>query len=180
MHDAGVVRGLQASGDLPGKRHDPHDRQALLAQQRRQVRPLDVRHRDVLDAVDLAEVVNADDVLVGDLTRQEQFLLEAPLDILRRGRVPSHFRPDHLEGDRDLQFLVIGLIHSAHAADAELTQDVIARPELLAGVERPTRLFRTSAGRSRNAGRIGGLVHWGPAGEHGFGVVVWVHGTGCV
>ena len=175
MDDAGVVRGLQTGGDLPGERHHSRDRQALVAQDGRQVRPLDVRHRDVLDAVDLAEVVNADDVLVGDLAREEQFLLEASLDILRRGRVPGHFRPDHLEGDRDFQFLVIGLIDSAHAADAELTQDVIARAELLPGLERPPRLFRTRAGRSRDAGRIGGLVHWGLAAVHGFGVV-WVHG----
>ena len=89
MHDAGVVRGLQARGDLPGERHDLRDRQALLAQDRRQVAALDVRHRDVLDAVDLAEVVNADDVLVRDLTREEQLLLEAPLDVLRGAWHPA-------------------------------------------------------------------------------------------
>ena len=89
MDDAGFVRRLQARGDLPGERHHFRDRQALVAQNRRQVRPLDVRHRDVLDAVDLSEVVNADDVLVRDLTRQEQFLLEAPLDVLRGGRIPE-------------------------------------------------------------------------------------------
>ena len=36
------------------------------------------------DAVDLAEVVNADDVLVRDLTCKEQFTFEAPFDVLRR------------------------------------------------------------------------------------------------
>ena len=50
----------------------------------REVRALDVRHRDVLDAVDLAEVVNADDVLVRDLAREQQLALEAPLDFSRR------------------------------------------------------------------------------------------------
>ena len=47
--------------------------------------PCDVRHRDVLDAVDLAEVVDADDVLVRDLAREQQFALEAPLEL----RAPS-------------------------------------------------------------------------------------------
>ena len=55
---------------------------------RRQVGALDERHRDVLDAVDLAEVVNADDVLVGDLTGEQQLALEAPLDFGRRARDP--------------------------------------------------------------------------------------------
>ena len=159
MDDAGLVRGLQACGDLRWRAP------SLVVTGRRSSRrtvarsdPFDVRHRDVLDAVDLAEVVNADDVLVRDLPRQEQFLLEAPLDVLRGGRIPSHFRPDDLEGDRDLELLVTGLIDSAHAADAELTQDVIPGPELLSGVQRSARLLRTTAGRRREAGRIGGLA----------------------
>ena len=48
---------------------------------------VDVRHRDVLDAVDLAEVVNADDVLVRDLAREQQLALEAPLDLGGRRRI---------------------------------------------------------------------------------------------
>ena len=50
--------------------------------------PVDVRHRDVLDAVDLAEVVNADDVLVRDLAGEQQLALEAPLDFGRGMRGP--------------------------------------------------------------------------------------------
>ena len=57
---------------------------ALALQNRGEVRAVDVRHRDVLDAVDLAEIVNADDVLVRDLARQQQLALEAPLDFGRR------------------------------------------------------------------------------------------------
>ena len=52
----------------------------------REVGAVDVRHRDVLDAVDLAEVVNADDVLVRDLAGQQQFALEAALDFGSDGR----------------------------------------------------------------------------------------------
>ena len=46
----------------------------------REIVALDVRHRDVLDAVDLAEIVNADDVLVRDLPGEQQLALEAALD----------------------------------------------------------------------------------------------------
>ena len=53
----------------------------------RQVRALDVRHRDVLDAVDLADVVNADDVLVGDLAGEQQLALEPSLESSAGGRV---------------------------------------------------------------------------------------------
>ena len=57
---------------------------AFLLQQRREVRALDVRHRDVRDAVDLAEIVDADDVLVRDLAREQQLALEPALECLRR------------------------------------------------------------------------------------------------
>ena len=89
MHHARLVRGDQARRELP------HDAQRLgtgsLPSRCRTVArsaPSMVRHRDVLDAVDFAEVVNADDVLVRDLPREQQLLLEAALDArrLRVGR----------------------------------------------------------------------------------------------
>ena len=187
MDDARFMCGLQACGDLPGERHDFRHRQALIAQNARQIGALDVRHRDVLDAVDFSEVVNADDVLVRDLTGEEQLLLEAPLDVLRGGRIPRDFRPNDFEGDRDLELLVIGLIDRAHAADAELTQDVIPRSELLPGGERSEGRRRASASRGGETGGISGLLHRWRAAEHGFGGllhrlpaehgfgVVWLH-----
>ena len=46
-------------------------------------------------------------------------------------------RPDHLDGHRDLELLVPGLIHRAHPADAEQSDDVVAGPEVLADDQRP-------------------------------------------
>ena len=91
MNDAGFVRGFEAAGDLPRDAAAP----ARPAACRRvgeswQVVALNERHRDVLDAVDLAEIVNADDVLVGDLPRQQQFLLEPLLDVRRRAAAASN------------------------------------------------------------------------------------------
>ena len=73
MDDACFVRRLQARGQLACEMDRARHRQLAVApQHRREVCALDVRHRDVLDAVDLAEVVDADDVLVGDLARENQ------------------------------------------------------------------------------------------------------------
>ena len=61
---------------------------AFRLQHGRQIGAVDVRHRDVLDAVDLAEIVNADDVLVGDLAGEQQLALESSFDFGRRGSDP--------------------------------------------------------------------------------------------
>ena len=107
-----------------------------VLENRREVGALDVRHRDVLDAVDLAEVVNADDVLVGDLTRQQQLALEAPLDLGGRRRIRHHLRTDDFDRDGDAQLGVPRLVHGAHPADAEQADDVIAGAERLADRQR--------------------------------------------
>ncbi len=98
---------------------------------------LDEGHGDELDAVDLAEFVDADHVLVGDLARQQELLLETALEHRRRRRVRGHLWPNHLERDDDAELGVPRLIHSAHAADAEQADDVIARAEWLSGRKGP-------------------------------------------
>ena len=130
------------------------DRQLAVApQHRRQVVALDVRHRDVLDAVDLAEVVNADDVLVRDLAGEQQLVLEALFRRRQRDAAPP-VRANHLQRDRDAQLRVPGLVDRAHAADAEDPDDVIARAERLPDPERPRGFERRRAhfGGSRRAG----------------------------
>ena len=71
MDDAGGVSGDQSGNNRTGDPQGFLNRQlALLLDHRGEVVALDVRHRDVLDAVDLAEIVNANDVLVRHLPRQ--------------------------------------------------------------------------------------------------------------
>ena len=91
-----------------------------------QVRPLDERHRDVLDAVGLTQIVNAEDVLVRDLPREQQLLLEAPLEVDADAGIRQHLGPDHLERDRDAELLVLRLVDRAHAADAQQPLDAVA------------------------------------------------------
>ena len=128
-----------------------------------EVGALDVRHRDVLDAVDLAEVVNADDVLVRDLAREQQLALEAALDFRRGRRIRHHLRTDDLDRDGDAEFGVPRLVDRTHAADAEQSDDVIAGPERLAH----RRAGRISPEPRRGASRAGyrrGRVIDGPRG----------------
>ena len=152
VNDAGLVRRLQAGSDLPDDRHHLRDRQLRrVAQNGRQVGAFDVRHRDVLDAVDLSEVVDADDVLVRDLPGQQQFLLEATLDVLRRFRVVRSLRANDLQRHGDVQFGVPGLIHGAHPADAQLPENRVARSELFGNLQRAEADFR--CGRVPDAAR---------------------------
>ena len=157
MHDAGLVRGGEPRRDLPGDRQRAIDRQPALAlQDRREIRSLDVRHRDVLDAVDLAEIVDADDVLVGDLAGEQQLALEALLERLRPPPGRRGIGPDDLDRDRDLEHLVPGLIDGAHAADAEQPDDVVAGAEILADAE--VVALRRALSHRAARGREPGLV----------------------
>ena len=132
MDDAGLVRRLQAGGDLPRDPQRLRYRQlAARVEERRQAPPVDVRHRDVLGAVDLAEVVDAHDVLVRHLARQQQLALEPVLEFRRHRRsVPG---PDDLDGHGDAELGVPRLVDRAHAADAELPHDPVAGAERMAG-----------------------------------------------
>src|SRR2546427_945509 len=125
---------------------------ALLPQHRREIGALDVWHRDVLHAFDVAEIVNADDVLVRDLAREQQLLLELPLDLRRRVRVDGGVGADQLQGDRDAELRVPGVVDRAHAADPEQPDDVITGAEYLTGDEH---LRVTSAARRSRQGAGG-------------------------
>ena len=150
VHDARLVRGEEPVGDLfrePQRLLNAE--MPFLAQHLREVASLDVRHREVLDAVDFAEIVDAHDVLVRDLTREEQLTLEAAFHFARRVRVGAHFRPNDFESDRDAQLGIPRLVDDAHAAGAKLPQDAVACPERRAGRE------RTRAGTRRRRGTDG-------------------------
>ena len=166
MHDADFVRSLEPGGNLPG--NDQRSRNSELSsfsQHRRQVPPLDVRHRDVLDAVDLTQIVNPNDVLVCNLPGQQQLALEPPLDIEAGRSDRTELRPNHFERNSDAELVVPGLVHGAHAADAERPDDVVSSAECLAGRERtscsenPCRAGASSAARGVRRDH-GELVRW--------------------
>jgi hypothetical protein len=133
-----------------------HGDPVLAPEYGREVLAVDERHRDVLDAADLAEVMNPDDVLVGDLPGEQQLALESPFDFSRGLRLGHHFRPDHFDGDRDAKVGVPRLIDRAHAADAERANDVVPGSERLPRLQGPgvARVRRHPRGPDRR-----GAVH---------------------
>ena len=72
-----------------------------------------------------------------DLPREQQFLLEAPFNVLRGNRVPRDFGTNHFQRDGHFQLGIPRLVDGSHTANTKLFQDVIARPELLADVQWP-------------------------------------------
>ena len=77
MQHAALVRRRDARGQLPGELdrlvlRNPAD----AAEQRRQILAVDILHRQEAPAVGVAEVVEADDVLVRDLAGDAQLVVE--------------------------------------------------------------------------------------------------------
>ena len=122
-----------------------------------QVLALDEGHGDVLDAVDLAEVVDPHHVLVGDLAGQQQLPFEPPVELLGHDRVLRHLGADHLEGHRDIELVVPRLVDRAHAAETEQLVDPIAGAEGLPEIQRTgvLRRHRRDRGRCPNSSRPG-------------------------
>ncbi len=127
MNDSGLVSRHEPGDDRADDRQRSDDvERAFVAEERRQIGTIDVRHRDVLDAGDFSKVVNANDVLVSDLSRQLQLALEASFDLACGKRIGHHLRTNHLDGHRFAEFCVPRLIHGAHSADAEGLDDEVA------------------------------------------------------
>ena len=158
VHDPDLVRRLEAAGDLFRNRQRlRHGELPLPPQPVGEVFPLDEGHREVLDAIELAEVVDPDDVFVGDLAGQDELALEAALDLAGRFDVVEDFRPDDFECDGDAELRVPRLIDHAHSAGAEHADDVVARAEGLPGGQRSRRVGVTR-------GRRGRAESWGGCG----------------
>jgi hypothetical protein len=81
----------------------------------------DIFHRDVVDEVGLAQVVHPADVAVGDFPGEFQFVFE-PLDRLF---LDADFGADQLEGDHLADLMVVDFENFAHAALAELFDDLV-------------------------------------------------------
>ena len=122
MHQAVLVDILQPKRRLAGHlagiayRHG-----AEAADDLRQVEPLDVFHHEHRRAVDLPGVVGADDVVMVQLADGLHLAFEAG----DRPRVLRAARRKHLERDHPIELGVQGLVDRAHAAVAQLLDQLI-------------------------------------------------------
>ena len=116
MDDSDGVRRLKRPADLA----DDADGlllgvAAMFQDHEMEVAAVDVLHGDELHPVGLAEVEDADDVLVGDLGCEQQLLLEALDDVA----VAGELGPNDFEGDKAADLYIAGLVDSAHASGAK-------------------------------------------------------------
>src|SRR6185369_3364135 len=102
----------------------------------REIRAVEVRHRDVFDAVDFPEVVNSHDILVSDLARKDELLLEPALHFSSCRGIARSFRANDFQRHRVSELRVPDLVDGAHAADAENLKDKVARAERLTDAKR--------------------------------------------
>jgi hypothetical protein len=124
MHQPAFVRGVERARHLLdelecSRRYE----RAFGMQQRLQVGALDVAHRDVEQAVDLARLVDGDDVRVieggGELRLAQEAQAKA-LVLREAGR-------QELQRNLPLQPRIVGQIDDAHAPMAEHALDAVAR-----------------------------------------------------
>ena len=130
MDDAFGMRGCERLRDLPREiQNAVHRHLGIVVDDVLQILALDEGHGDEAQAADIAHVVNAQDIFVGDLAGENQFLFEA---LQRVGLADGPFT-HHLDGDGAVQFLVVRFVNAAHAALAEQRVNAIARTEIAPG-----------------------------------------------
>src|SRR5262249_14791589 len=95
---------------------------AFFAQQMTKILALHEVHGDELDPVCLSEVEDANDVLVGDLARKDQLLLEAAQDLGVFREFPAY----EFDGNNSIQFGVARLVDRAHATSTEQLEYLVA------------------------------------------------------
>ena len=101
------------------------------AQQRRQVLPIHVFHRDVMLALELADVVNAADVGMRNLARNAD-LVQKPLE---QDTVGGQRRRQEFQRDRLAQLQIGSAVDLAHPAPADERDDAVAAGDKSAGQE---------------------------------------------
>ena len=132
MDDADTMGRLQRPADLLRDLDRLLRRQLLfLLHEGAQVLPGDELHGDKLHPFAFAQVVNANHVLMRNLMRQAQFLLEALNDC----RVASQIWADHFQRDGTIELPVRSFVNRAHAALAKQLDDLVPLPEQYTGLQ---------------------------------------------
>ncbi len=123
MDDAGGVCASQRIGNLDGALQSftqPHPVARNQLVERVTGNPL---HRNEVNAVDLADVVDGDDVGMVQRRSRFRFLHEAMLAF----GVGNPLRGQHFDGDKAVKVSVPRLVDNAHSSLAQLLDDVVVR-----------------------------------------------------
>ena len=116
VDDAALVGGGETRGKLPRQLERPVFRKAADAFERRcEIFAVDVLHREVQIAFDLADVVDATDVGVRDVPRRSDFVVE----LREPARVGREVLGQKLQRHGLAQTQIVGAVDLAHPAAAE-------------------------------------------------------------
>ena len=129
VHDAEVMRGVQAVGDLAGELgRAARLERPLTAHERGERLPLHVLHRQIQRPVrGLAEVVDRGHIWLVNLARVRGLAVEAA-DGFRRGR---QRRAHHLHGALATHLHMLSQVHPTHPAFPDAAQHAVAVGEHL-------------------------------------------------
>ena len=155
MNHADSVRRLQGAADLL---HDLdgffRSELLLFLNERAQIVTLDKLHGDELHSVGVAEIVDANDILVSDLMGEQEFLLESRQDRC----IGGEFRPDQFQSHGTVKFPVVGFVDGAHPALTQQLQDLVAATQHIADLEHRSANLNvggTSSGKRARRNRVG-------------------------
>ena len=158
VNDADAMRRIQCQANLANNLHGLRNgKLAVVGQYPPQVVALDELHRDELHAIRFGNIVDADYVLVCDLVRSQQFLLESR----QNRRIRRQLWPNQLQRDCPLHFPVQRLVHRAHSTFAQQRQNLVTRSDQVARLQNrflhinPGKRTRTAAGSRRRRQAIG-------------------------
>ena len=127
-----LVRGGETGAKLARNLYGFIGRQATDApQERRQFFAFDELHREKVLAVYFADVINATDVAVRDLTRHAHLSMEAR----ERSAVRRECFRQKLQSDGLTELEIVSAVDFAHAAATEQTDDAVASGQRRAGRE---------------------------------------------
>ena len=149
MNHALLVRRLQPFADLPEDVHGLRKGQpAFAAHHRREVLAGDVLHGQKLHAAGLAEVIDAEDVLVRDVAGELNLAFES----LQDRRVTGKIEADDFQSDVAIELTIAGEVDLPHPTLPELLHDVVPLPEIHPfgnDATRSRRMVSRAAGKSR-------------------------------
>ena len=111
VHERLGVRGVERVGHLGDHVHGARRRERAALDEVGEIAAVDEAHVDEELAVDLAVVVDRDDVRVGELRRQRRLALEPAAVLLVGGQLPQ----EALQRDEPLTTRVVGAVDLAHA-----------------------------------------------------------------
>ena len=131
VHEAACVRSVQRGRDLRADRDRPAGSSAPFgSEQRAEIAAVHEPHREIDAPVDVARVVDRDDIRVLERHHELRLAREALAEAL----VPGQGRRHQLQRDRPLQAQVVGPVHDAHPAAAEQLLDPVSE-EVAADVD---------------------------------------------